>query len=276
MYAYRPYTPESKIKEVAFSDAHSLLHYVDRRDPTGPVPDDPTRDTQYALWEEPIQKWVSEKGIANTQPPTEVDDIYTPEDRPQVTWISPQDIETLTALTSTFSVQALARRGVEKVDYYLNSVRVGTAREAPFNYTFTTSPLTPNGSYTLKAVASDDIGNETSASIRISINVPRGDSEWSIAWETPTPGSSFTPATLPSELKLTVTNPQQLNKIDFFYRVDDSSSYEGFEAIQDQTVISHTWNAPPNPGTYQLYLVVTDANGSVYTLPDTEIIILDE
>ncbi len=36
---------------------HSILHFVDRSDPTGPYPTNPGRDGQYEYWEYSVQKW---------------------------------------------------------------------------------------------------------------------------------------------------------------------------------------------------------------------------
>lgn len=38
-------------------EVHSILHYVDRTDPTGPIPGNPSQDPQYGLWEAPVRMW---------------------------------------------------------------------------------------------------------------------------------------------------------------------------------------------------------------------------
>lgn len=38
---------------------HEILHWVNPSDPLGPFPSNPARDSQYLLWEEPVQKWLS-------------------------------------------------------------------------------------------------------------------------------------------------------------------------------------------------------------------------
>lgn len=37
--------------------AHDILHYVDRRNPTGPAPAYPAQDSQYEYWEYPVRIW---------------------------------------------------------------------------------------------------------------------------------------------------------------------------------------------------------------------------
>ena len=38
---------------------HSILFYVDRKNPLGEIPEDPYKDPQYILWEEGVRKWFS-------------------------------------------------------------------------------------------------------------------------------------------------------------------------------------------------------------------------
>jgi len=42
------------------TDAHSILHYVDKEDPTGPIPSNPNRDGQYRYWEYAVHEWKKE------------------------------------------------------------------------------------------------------------------------------------------------------------------------------------------------------------------------
>jgi 1A family penicillin-binding protein len=40
-----------------FNNIHTILHYVDRTDPMGPAPTNPTNDGQYKYWEYGVQQW---------------------------------------------------------------------------------------------------------------------------------------------------------------------------------------------------------------------------
>ena len=40
--------------------AHSILYYVDKSDPLGPIPTDPSTDPQYNNWEAATQAWVAQ------------------------------------------------------------------------------------------------------------------------------------------------------------------------------------------------------------------------
>ena len=48
--------PEINISQI-YGNIHSILHFVDRSDPTGPSPFNPANDPAYANWEYGVQKW---------------------------------------------------------------------------------------------------------------------------------------------------------------------------------------------------------------------------
>lgn len=43
-----------------YGNMHSILHFVDRNDPLGPVPTNPAADPQYRNWEFAVQAWIRE------------------------------------------------------------------------------------------------------------------------------------------------------------------------------------------------------------------------
>jgi membrane peptidoglycan carboxypeptidase len=49
--------PDKCTKKVTVSNGHCILYYVDRNDPLGPAPKDPTKDPQFQQWEDGVQKW---------------------------------------------------------------------------------------------------------------------------------------------------------------------------------------------------------------------------
>jgi hypothetical protein len=43
-----------------YSNLHTILHFVDRNNPTGPVPQNPASDPQYDNWEYGVSLWKKE------------------------------------------------------------------------------------------------------------------------------------------------------------------------------------------------------------------------
>jgi membrane peptidoglycan carboxypeptidase len=79
------YTPKETTKENVFNNVHTILQWVDKSDPNGPMPTDPTKDAQYEYWEYGVRKWFDEWKINNPnfketteiKMPTEKDDVHT-------------------------------------------------------------------------------------------------------------------------------------------------------------------------------------------------------
>lgn len=81
-------TPPETRKDVAFGQPHDPLFWIDRSDPTGPPPQDPARDPQYANWEASFETWLSTSGFISrpsSDAPTAFDDIHTIDKQPHVT-----------------------------------------------------------------------------------------------------------------------------------------------------------------------------------------------
>jgi penicillin-binding protein 1A len=54
--------PENKEEKIT-PEIHSILYWVNKNDPLGPAPSNPSNDPQYNLWETPIQVWVKSNGF---------------------------------------------------------------------------------------------------------------------------------------------------------------------------------------------------------------------
>ena len=48
--------------EFVTQSVHEILQWVDRSNPTGAPPTDPTQDSQYAYWEYPVHAWAQANG----------------------------------------------------------------------------------------------------------------------------------------------------------------------------------------------------------------------
>lgn len=157
-------TPPGLIITRTFLPPHDILHYINKDDPRGPAPTNPSDDPQYQNWENSLQEWIKRlqaTGIETTleEPPTEYDDsTYNPELIPTVKIISPISNQTINGRQVSIQIKASAPRGVKQVDYYIDEQLVGNNNQFPFDFLFNFSKLYSN-QHTLKAVAMDDQGN---------------------------------------------------------------------------------------------------------------------
>jgi hypothetical protein len=79
------FTPPDLVEERTYSIAHDILYFVDRDDPLGPPPIDPSSDPQYANWEAGMQAWITKNnwpvtGEAPTQDDMSVSNSTPPSD----------------------------------------------------------------------------------------------------------------------------------------------------------------------------------------------------
>ena len=128
---------------------HSILYWVDKKNPLLGKPSNPQKDSQFFLWEYPVLLWASNSGIVNTPIST-----TSPVDSPIITNTfsisnpSPNNVvKKDIPFTITVSIDRPER--FQNVSYYINDTHIGTASQFPFSLTFIPTTL---GQSTLKAV----------------------------------------------------------------------------------------------------------------------------
>ena len=158
-------TPEAYIVEKSYVPVHSILHYVNKDDPRGAAPTDPSQDPQYAIWEAAIQDWIRRGREANPNwqidfgdPPTEYDDVHSLELLPNLEVIYPRASSTLTSRQIDTDIRVSAPRGVSKVTYKIDERFVGVIRESPFSLHYYAVDLL-DGDHVLTIIVEDDIGS---------------------------------------------------------------------------------------------------------------------
>lgn len=164
-------TPEHFIVDRTYIQPHSILHYVLKDDPRGPVPEDPTVDPQYDVWEAAIQDWIRRKKEADPNweisfedPPTEYDDIHDLELIPSLTVVYPAPSTTLYSRNIATDIRVSAPRGVSKVSYQIDGRFITTVRQHPFNLVYYARELDAGG-HVLTVVVEDDVGNRIEQAI---------------------------------------------------------------------------------------------------------------
>lgn len=158
-------TPEHLIVKKQFIQPHSILHYVDKDNPQGPEPKDPSKDSQYQIWEDAIKDWIKRKQeedpdwqVSFGEPPTEQDDEYSLELVPSLEVIYPAPGTVLTSRNIDTDIRASAPRGVSKVIYKIDGAPIDVVRSHPFNLNYNAQDLI-SGPHVLEVTVEDDIGN---------------------------------------------------------------------------------------------------------------------
>lgn len=165
------FTPVENRIDKTYNELHDILYYVNKDDPRGPAPTDPTSDPMFAPWEEAIQRWATKNNIIGEKAPTEFDDLHQPGNTPSVTWLLPGEGNTITSRNIFLSVSANATRAVVKVEFDIDGIPIGTATNAPgFNINTLIPEAVSRGFHAINAKAYNDIGDSGTATINVNLN----------------------------------------------------------------------------------------------------------
>lgn len=134
------FTPEEAREERVIADPHEILHWVNRADPTGPSPSNPSQDPQYFLWEIPAQLWIAQNGLPSNairELPAGYDDIHIPERLPVGMFITPTTTQVY-RISDKISIEAFVRSvfPVTSVEFYFNDHYIGAADHPPYIISF--------------------------------------------------------------------------------------------------------------------------------------------
>jgi penicillin-binding protein 1C len=172
------FTPAADKKEVAVPNIHSILYWVDKNNPTGPPPANPSNDPQFNLWEPAVQAWVATHGsqlqLSPSVPPTQTDPIHTPDAIPVVSITTPStgaDFNLTSSVRVTINYQS--KFPLAKADLYFNNTLVDTQTTAPFSFLFKIANIESSTTQTQDSITvdvSDIYGNSNQASTTITIN----------------------------------------------------------------------------------------------------------
>ena len=162
-------TPLSFIVEKKYKIYHSILHYVDKEDPTGPIPENPEKDPMYHRWEEAIRDWMRRNKISLELPPTEYDDLHTLANRPKIQIDYPLDGTVISSNTISIFVSASAPRGVREIKGFVDTFLFDRVYNPPYILFLNTTGLS-SGFHKITVYACDDIDNCQSSSININLS----------------------------------------------------------------------------------------------------------
>jgi len=165
------FTPAADREDVTYNELHDILYYVNKDDPRGPAPADPSVDPMFAPWEAAVQRWAAKNGIVAQHAPTEYDDAHAPGNQPIVNWANPVDGSTLSTHDLNLQVSITAPRPITRVDYALDGAPLGSSSITPgFALNAVIPSTVARGFHSLTATAYDDIGDNATATININLN----------------------------------------------------------------------------------------------------------
>lgn len=93
-------------------EVHSILHWVNRNNPLAGYPSNPSSDSQYYLWEGPVNSWVGNQGI--------LDIINSTTGKGQVSILDPKNGQEYVSTFDMFVVPQLSSGEIASGKVYLN------------------------------------------------------------------------------------------------------------------------------------------------------------
>lgn len=160
-------TPSELVAQKMVWEGHTILYYLDKDDPSGPVPTDPASDPQYVNWENGVQAWILKTHWhATDTAPILSDDTPANPNGLQMQILSPKPGETV---GSDFMVQAnpTSPRNILRVEAFLDGISVGLNAFAPWNIVVHVPGGTATGTHELAVQATDDLGNQTQSAMSV-------------------------------------------------------------------------------------------------------------
>lgn len=155
------FTPPEYREERTYPEVHSELHYIDRANPSGPPPTDPSTDPNYATWEEAVQRWAAAAGKENPTiaAPSDYDDVHTLENQPTLLVTAPIANDTIRGGSVEVTAVASAKRGVASIRFFFDGALLGE-HTVSGTYRFPIPAGVAAGFHLLRVEVRDDVGNK--------------------------------------------------------------------------------------------------------------------
>jgi penicillin-binding protein 1C len=170
------YTPNETKKEVAIQKVHSILYWVDKNNPLGPPPQNPSADSQFERWEKPVRDWAEKNGFfddTSSTTPVGVDDVHVPMYFPtvQINNIDQSKVYS-TYDTIPLLVTSSGRYPLAKAILYINDQFVAEITSQPFIYRFSPKDISSiQEKNTIRIVGIDSVYNRVETNSSFTVNL---------------------------------------------------------------------------------------------------------
>ncbi|MEI7452257.1 MAG: penicillin-binding protein [Candidatus Falkowbacteria bacterium] len=257
-------TPPELTKEVIYTNPHCILYYVNKDDPLGPKPSDPSIDPQFPLWESAVLTWAQKNNIYASSSKLVIGDS-APTNPPQfdITGVADKDIIKDSKLNIGVNITSIADNA--NVEYYINNNLTYKTSVFPFTMNKTLNFLS-NGYYNLKVKVCDASYNCTEKSLEFNLLLDNNyQNTPALNLISPSSGTIASASDFPLNIQLATNNYEKVTKVDLFYK--DASGVNPIKSLTSVTdkIITLSWDSSPGPGTYEVYAEYYDWNNNKKT-----------
>lgn len=206
------YTPPELTSELDITNHHSILFYVNKEDPLGEEPGDPSQDPQFEAWEKAVVDWAQENATS-TDLLGEFEELHNLENTPKIEIISPNNNQDIDNDNLTVEVSAFAKRGIDKIYYFIN----GGLWHVGGSGGVVNKELPPikKGYHILTVRACDDVSNCSEDSIDFNLKKQKifNSEESSVSIINPSSGLAVNSIDFPLQISLYVSNPENVSRL---------------------------------------------------------------
>ncbi len=153
-----PATSETPVEfrtETTIPSVQSILYWIDKENPRGPSPTNPSKDPEFRLWNPSVQAWwiTNQGGVVVPNPLSAPSSLIS---------IKGLDDVMSTTRESTVRITTSSPSALTSVDIFVDNTYITTLSN-PFRFTFTSSQynLKP-GTHTMRAVGTNTLGSKSS------------------------------------------------------------------------------------------------------------------
>lgn len=154
-------TPLEAREERIITNVQDILYWVDKTNPRGPIPTNPSNDNQFYLWNSGVQSWWEENKhkyiiINPSDLPTDYENIHTDQNKPNIQISGlPAQIKSSEKVSIVLNNQG--QFSLTSVDVFINDIYI-TTLSSPFRFIFSPKDYGLNpGSYTMRIVGVNSI-----------------------------------------------------------------------------------------------------------------------
>lgn len=156
---------EARIEKV-ITDVQDILYWVDKKNPRGPAPSNPSSDPQFSLWSPAVQYWwqnnaAKYNAVALGDIPAEYETVHGEDSSKGVELIGLSEELSLRA-TEVLTIKTTGEYPLTTVDVFIDNSFIATLPSSPFRFTLSPSDLGYTvGKHTIKIIATNSIYSKT-------------------------------------------------------------------------------------------------------------------
>ncbi|MHB8903830.1 MAG: PBP1A family penicillin-binding protein [Patescibacteria group bacterium] len=264
------------IEEKNINIYHDILYYVDKDNPLGPVPTNPGADPQFSAWENAVQAWAV-KNASSSLKLLNSQEFGKAENIPTIKITNPKDKEEINNGTLNISIDSSAKRGISRVEYYLNNnlweTQWGDSKDLIKEVT-----ALANGINYLKVRVCDDVENCAEDTVSFNLTLANNiniSEKNSLSLNLANNKTTLTAADFPLSMNLEILNINNVAKLGIYMRSGTGDIIKKSQNLKSFTgsMLISSWDKAPAKGIYYLYAEMSQWSGETIKSEDIKLTI---